>query len=328
MMANDKEISGKRISIRNLFMSWEWMLIIIFIIVNIINSVISPYYLNAGQLLNATTTFLAETFIVFPMVFILILGEIDISVGSTVALSSVIMGVLYKAGLPMAIAILISLAVGIICGLINGLLIVKFNLSSIIVTFTTMTLYRGLCYAILKDQAVGNFPSWYKYFGWGSVVGIPYMLIAFIITAMIYGLLLHKTTFGRYVYSMGNNITASRFSGIKVDKIKLMIFILAGLMSSVTSIFLTSIMGSTRPDVALGYEMDVITMAVFGGVSTAGGKGGIIGPIISIFIIGLLHYGLGLINIPSTTMLIVVGALLIFAVMIANINQNKNSRKN
>ncbi|ADQ06405.1 inner-membrane translocator [Caldicellulosiruptor hydrothermalis 108] len=310
-------------SLKSILYRWEIVLIILLVVVNIINSSISPYYLNARNLLDATTTFLDKAFIVFPMIMVLILGEIDISVGSIVALSSVIMGVLYKSGIPMVISILVCIVLGALCGFFNGYLLSKFNLSSIIVTLSTMIIYRGIAYIILEDQAAGDFPEWFGFFGWGYVGVIPFILICFIITAIVFGLLLHKTTFGRYIYAIGNNITASRFSGVKVDKVKIIVFTLNGLMAAITAIFLTSRMGNTRPNIALGYELDIITMAVFGGVSTAGGKGNIFGPILAIFVIGLLQYGLGLINVPSTTMLVIVGSLLILSVLITNLRFKK-----
>jgi rhamnose transport system permease protein len=300
------------------------MLVLIFIIVNIINSNLSPYYLNSKNLLDATMTFLDKAFIVLPMAFIIILGDIDISVASTVALSSVVMAVSYNAGVPMGLAMLICLIIGTVCGLINGLLIVKFKeLSAVIVTLSTMIIYRGIAYIILEDQASGKFVSWYEFFGWGYVGPIPFILIVFVVFAVIFGLLLHKTTFGRRVYAMGNNITASRFSGVQVDKIKVIVFTMTGFMAAITALFLTSRMGSTRPNVANGYELDVIAMVVLGGVSTAGGKGRIIGTILAIFLIGLLRYGLGLINVPAQVLLIIIGLLLIFAVMIPNIKLGK-----
>jgi len=300
------------------------MLVLILIIINIINASLSPYYLNLKSLIDATMTFLDKAFIVLPMAFVIILGDIDISVASTVALSSVVMAVSYNnLGLPMELAMIICLAVGTICGLINGLLITKFKeLSAVIVTLSTMIIYRGIAYIILEDQASGKFPQWFSFLGWGYVGGIPFILIVFVVFAVIFGILLHKTTFGRRVYAMGNNITASRFSGVQVDKIKTVIFTLTGFMSGVTALFLTSRMGSTRPNVATGYELDVIAMVVLGGVSTAGGKGRIIGTILSIFVIGLLRYGLGLKNVPAQVLLIIIGLLLVFAVMISNIKIN------
>lgn len=316
-------VSKKEFNLKSFFFQWEWLLVLIFILVNIINTSLSPYYLDGQRLLDATMTFLDKAFIVLPMAFVIILGDIDISVASTVALSAVVMAVTYNAGVPMEMAMVICLLVGTLCGLVNGLLIVKFKeLSAVIVTLSTMIIYRGIAYIILEDQASGKFPSWYKFLGWGYVGKIPFILIVFAVFAVIFALLLHKTTFGRRVYAMGNNITASRFSGVQVDKIKVVIFTLAGLMSAVTALFLTSRMGSTRPNVANGYELDVIAMVVLGGISTSGGKGRMTGAIISVFLIGLLRYGLGLKNVPAQALLIIIGLLLIFAVMIPNLKIN------
>jgi rhamnose transport system permease protein len=306
---------------KKFFLQWEWLLVLLFIGINLMNTNLSPYYMNADGLLTATSSFLEKAFIALPMAFILVLGEIDISVASTVALSSVIMGVSYNAlGVPMGIAILICLATGTLCGFINGFILTKFKeLSPMIVTLGTQILFRGIATMILKDQAAGNFPMWFSEIYWGSVGSIPYMLIVFVVLAIIFGIVLHKTTFGRRVFAMGSNGIASRYTGIKVDKIRLLIYTLTGTMAAVTALFLTSRMGSTRPNIAMGYEMDAIAMVVLGGIPTSGGKGRFIGVIIAIFIVGLLRYGLGLINVSSQVMLIIIGALLISAVMIPNL---------
>ncbi|WP_248925906.1 ABC transporter permease [Paenibacillus hamazuiensis] len=315
---------NKPFSVKQFFFQWEWLLVVILIIVNVMNTNLSPYYWNFESIRDATMSFLDKAFIVLPMVLVMILGDIDISVASTVALSSVIMADLYHRGVPMELAIVICLIVGTVCGLVNGLLIVKFKeLSSVIVTLATMIIYRGIAYMILEDQAKGQFPEWFSFFGWEYVGGVPFILIAFAFFAVIYSLLLHKTTFGRRIYAIGNNSTASRFSGVQVDKIKVIVFALAGLMAAVTAVFLTSRMGSTRPNVATGYELDVIAMVVLGGISTAGGKGRMIGAILAVFLIGLLSYGLGLVNVPAQMLLIIVGLLLIFAVMIPKLNRAK-----
>ncbi|MFP4697829.1 MAG: ABC transporter permease [Eubacteriales bacterium] len=317
-----RDIASKRdFSLKRFFLQWEWMLALIIIIVFIINTNISPYFLSGKGLINATSTFLDKAFLVLPMTFIIILGDIDISVASTVALSSVIMAVAYNAGLPMPLAIILCLVVSTLCGLFNGYLIVKFKeLSAVIVTLSTMIIYRGIAYVILENQASGGFPSWFNYLGWGKVGSIPFILIVFVIFAIIFTLLLHKTTFGRRLYGMGNNITASHFSGVLVDKMKIIVFTMTGLMAGITSLFLTSRMGSTRPNIANAYELDIIAMVVLGGVSTAGGKGRMIGTIMAVFLIGYLRYGLGLINIPSQTLLVIVGLLLIFAVTVPNLS--------
>ncbi|RCW61053.1 MULTISPECIES: ABC transporter permease [Halanaerobium] len=321
-VALNREIRAeKEFNLKDFFFQWEWLLLLIFIAIHIMNAQLSPYYLNTYTLLDATMTFLDKAFIALSMTFVIIFGDIDISVGSTVALSSVIMAVLYNAGLSMPLAIGVCLLVGITAGFINGILIVKFKeLSAVIITLSTMILYRGIAYIILEDQASGGFPMWFNFLGWGYIKTlIPFILIVFVVAAVIFYLLLHKTTFGRKVYAIGNNDVASLFSGVKVDKMKIIVFTLNGFMAALAALFLTSKMGSTRPNIASGYELDVIAMVVLGGVSTSGGKGKMIGVLLSIFIIGFLRYGLGLVNVPSQVILIIIGALLIFSVMVSNL---------
>ena len=307
----------REFTLKGFFFQWEWMLVALFIAMTVMNINLSEFYWNFDNLRDATMSFLDKAFIVLPMVFIIILGDIDISVGSIVALSSVIMADLYNHGVPMPLAMVICLLVGTVCGYVNGLLVVKFKeLSAVIVTLSTMIIYRGIAYILLKDQAAGKFPEWFNFLGWDYVGGVPFILIAFVVFAIGFWYLLHKTTFGRKVYAMGSNLTASRFSGIQTDRIKIIVFTLTGLMSAVTALFLTSRMGSTRPNIATGYELDVIAMVVLGGISTSGGKGRMIGAILAIFLIGYLRYGLGLVNVSAQTLLIIIGLLLIFAVSI------------
>ncbi|MGE7931070.1 ABC transporter permease [Viridibacillus arvi] len=313
----------KPFSTKQFFLQWEWLLVLILIGVMVLNTLLSPYFLNVTSLRDATMIFLDKSFIVFPMAFIMIMREIDISVGSTVALSSVMMATAYNVlGMPMEVAVIICLLVGALCGLVNGLLITKFpELSAVIVTLATMILYRGIAYIILEDQASGNFPEWFGFFGWGYIFGVPFILIVFVIIAVVFGLLLHKTSFGRRVFAIGHNDVASKFSGVNVNRTKLIVYTLAGVMAALTAVFLASRMGSTRPNIANGYELDVIAMAALGGISTAGGKGRLIGTVIAIFIIGYLQYGLGLINIPSQTLMIIIGTLLLFAVIVPKVKE-------
>lgn len=319
----------KQFSWKALFLQWETLLVLLFVCINILNASLSPYYLNGDGLLIATSSFLEKAFIALPMVYVLVLGEIDISVASTVALSSVVMGVAYNnLGLPMIVAILICLATGTLCGFINGFILTKFKeLAPMIVTLGTQILYRGIATMILKDQASGNFPMWFSEIYWGSLGSIPYMLIAFILFSIAFGFVLHKTTFGRRVFAIGSNRVTSRYSGVQVDKTRLLIYTITGTMASITALFLTSRMGSTRPNIAQGYELEAIAMVVLGGISTSGGKGRFIGAVISIFVIGFLRYGLGLINVSSQVMLIIIGALLIGAVMIPNLKLHRGRKR-
>jgi rhamnose transport system permease protein len=271
-------------------------------------------------ILSAPMNFLDKAFIVFPMMMVIILGRIDISVASNVALSAVLMAVLYNAGLPMPLALVAVLLIGAILGGMTGLLQIKFpELPAMIVTLSTMTIYRGVAYVILKDRASGGFPDWFLFFAWGYVGPFPFILLAFLAVAVVFGIAIHKTGFGRTVYGMGSNLLACKYSGVKTNRVLMIVSMLTGLMCGVCAIFLASRMGSTRPNIASGYELDVIAMVVLGGVSTSGGTGRVIGPVLAVFIIGFLTYGLGLINIPAQFMLIILGLLLILSVLIMNL---------
>jgi rhamnose transport system permease protein len=189
-----------------------------------------------------------------------------------------------------------------------------------------MTIYRGVAYVILEDQASGGFPDWFSFFAWGYLGPFPFILVAFIAAAIPFGILLHRTGFGRRVYGMGNNLLACKYSGVNTDRVLLTVGLLTGLMSAVCAIFLTSRMGSTRPNVAQGYELDVIAMVVLGGVSTSGGTGRIAGPLLAIFIIGFLNYGLGLMNVSAQIILIILGLLLVLSVLVMNLRINKGKQ--
>ena len=319
--------SKKEFNWKNIVLTWEFLLLGILVGVMVLNSFLSPHFLNINTVIDSTRVFLDKSFIVFPMVLIILLGDIDISVGSIVALSSVIMGSLFAWGVPMPLAIIACLLVGSLCGFINGVLITKYKeLSAVIVTLGTMIAFRGLAYMILENQSVGNFPAWFGFLGWDYIGGIPFILAVFIAFAILYYLLLHKTTFGRQIYAMGKNATASRFSGVEVDRIKVIVFTLAGLMAAVTALFLTSRMGSTRPNIASNYELQVIAIVALGGVRTSGGKGRMLGPMISVFIIGYLQFGMGLINVSSQTLMIIIGALLIVSVSVTRLDLGKKKK--
>jgi Ribose/xylose/arabinose/galactoside ABC-type transport systems, permease components len=316
-------LSVEEKSWKTVLLKWESILFFLFIIVNIINASISPLYLSVNGLFTATSSFLEKAFLVLPMVYVLIMGEIDISVGSTVALSAVLMAMSFNAGVPMGLAIVICLLVGAVCGFINGLILTKFQeLAPMIVTLGTMTLYRGIAEILLEDQPAGGLTAveWFSNLYWGSIGGVvPYMFVVFVIFAVVFGLVLHKTIFGRCLYAIGSNRVAAKYSGIAVQRNRLIVYTLTGLLAGVTAVFLAARMGSTRSNIAEGYELEAISMVVLGGVSSAGGKGNFLGAMISIFIVGFLRYGLGLINVPVQWITLIIGSLLIIAVLLPNL---------
>lgn len=314
----------------NITFKWEWLLVVLIIGISIVNGRLSSHFWSYTGIMDALAVFLEKGFMVLPMALVLIIGDIDISVASIVALSSVLMAMSYKAGFSMAVAILVALATGAGCGYFNGVLISRIpGLSAIIVTLAGSSIYRGIAYILLGDQAIGGFPSWYSYLAWGYVGGthIPFIIVVFVGCAIIYGLLLHRTAWGRKVYAMGINPVAARFSGVPVAKIKQIIFTLNGLMAGVAAVFLTSKLGSSRPNIATGYELEVIAIAVLGGVSPSGGRGSILGVCLALILMRLLRYGMGLVNVPGQVMMVIIGIVLVGVVMLPNIFSARRGRK-
>lgn len=292
--------------------SWETLLLAVAVAIFVVNSFTSPYFLNAWNLSDMTFNFTEKAMIAFAMALLIIAGEIDLSVASIIALASTAMGAAVQVGVGTPGLVLIGLGVGVICGAFNGFLVTKMGLPSIVVTIGTMSLFRGISYIVLGDQAYRGYPSDFSYFGQGYVFWvISFEFVLFAIIALIYFVMLHKTNFGRAVYAIGNNPVGAEFSGIRVARVKLILFLLTGLMSGVAAICLTSRLASTRPSIAFGWELEVVTMVVLGGVSILGGSGSIPGVVIAAFVMGLVTFGLGLLNVPGIVMSIVIGALLI-----------------
>ncbi|MEM1427970.1 MAG: ABC transporter permease [Pseudomonadota bacterium] len=304
--------------------SWESLLLLVAILIFTANSFATPYFLNAWNLSDATFNFTEKAMIAFAMALLIISGEIDLSVASIIALASTAMGAAVQVGVGTPGLVVIGLAVGVICGAVNGLLVTRLGLPSIVVTIGTMSLFRGISYIVLGDQAFRGYPADFAYFGQGYVFWvISFEFLLFALLAGIYGVLLHKTNFGRAVYAIGNNPTGALFSGIRVARVKFVLFLLTGLMSGVAAICLTSRLGSTRPSIAFGWELEIVTMVVLGGVSILGGSGSIPGVVIAAFVMGLVTFGLGLLNVPGIVMSIVVGALLIAVIALPQLWQRQ-----
>ena len=323
----------RKIPLSNIIWQWEIILLFIFILVIIINSNLSPYFLDYTNLMNTTFNFIEKAIIALPMMLVIICGDIDISVASIIALSSVFMGMASQAGVNTLGLVAIGLFTGSAAGFLNGFIITKFGIPAIAVTLGSMSLFRGIAYVILGDKAFTKYPISFDYFGQGYIGNtmVPFELVVFFMLVIIFGIILHRTTMGRKVFAIGNNSTAARFSGIPVNRIRLIIFTVTGLCSGLASVLLTSRIGSTRPNIASGWELEIITTVVLGGVAITGGNGNIFGVIISIFIIGFLKFGMGLINIPGKVMTIIIGLLLILAIMLPQLIERlkpKNSFSN
>ena len=301
--------------LKSAVMSWESLLVLVALGIFIANSFASPYFLDPWSLSDLTFNFTEKGLIALAMALLIIAGEIDLSVAAIIALASTLMGMAVQMGIGTPGLVLIGLAVGLVCGAFNGILVTGFSLPSIVVTIGTMSLYRGIAFIILGDQAYKGYPADFAFFGQGYIWwAISFELVLFLAAAVVYWALLHRTSFGRRIFAIGNNPVAARFSGVRVERTKFILFCLAGLMSGIAGILITSRLGSTRPSIAQGYELEVITMVVLGGVNILGGAGSIVGVVLAAFIMGLVTFGLGLLNVPGIVMSIFVGLLLIVVI--------------
>ncbi len=299
---------------------WEWFLVLLVGLVIVVNSNISPYFLNVDNLFRASSDFMEIGLMVLPMVFIITTGNVDLSVASTLGMTASFMGWLFNQGTNIWVAAGAALLLGALAGLFNGYLITRLRVPALVVTLGTYAFYRGIAYVLLGDQAARDYPASFMYLGQGRIFHspVPFSMVLFIVLAVVFSLVLHKTTFGRYLYAIGNNQEAAIYSGVPVARVKMIIFTISGLMSALAGLVLAARFASTRPDIGLGLELTVITVTVLGGVDINGGKGTMIGAVISLILVGLMRFGMGLVNIQGQTQSIAIGLLLILSILLPN----------
>ena len=312
------------------FQRWEWMLVALILLDILINIRLSPFFLDARNLSRTSSDFMEIGLMMLPMVFIIITGNIDLSVASNMGMSASFMGLLHNQGVNIWVAALAGLLLGTLGGFLNGYLVARVKLPALVVTLGTYAFYRGIAYGFLGDQAARGYPKEFTYLGQGRVFDslIPFSVALFIVLAILFGLVLHRTTFGRYLYAIGNNENATLYSGVPVAKIKFIIYTLSGFMAALAGLILAARFGSTRPDIGTGLELSVITAVVLGGVDINGGKGTMLGAVLSLFLIGLMRFGMGLLNIQGQVQGIVVGLLLILSILLPGVAQQISSTRN
>jgi rhamnose transport system permease protein len=310
------------------FQRWEWMLVALLIVVIVANSRLTPYFLDATNLSRTSSDFMEIGLMMLPMVFIIITGNIDLSVASTLGMSASLLGVLHNHGWNIWIAALMGLLIGTAGGFLNGILVARVKLPALVATLGTYAFFRGLAYSFLGDTAAVDYPNAFSYIGQGNIPGtlIPFSVVVFVVLAVIFGFVLHKTTFGRYLFAIGNNQDAALYSGVPVDRIKIIIFTLSGLVAALAGLIMAARFGSTRPDIGTGLELTVITVTVLGGVDINGGIGTMLGPALSLLLIGLLRFGMGLMNIQGQVQGVIIGLLLILAILIPSLGRTISER--
>lgn len=303
--------------------SWEMVLVYILILINIVLMVKKTnLYFSQGTIQAIIQSGMDVCPLVLGMIFILMLGDIDVSVASNMIFASMVTGLCCASGVPAFIGVLAGILAGALCGAFNGYCVAYIGMPAVIVTIATSMLFRGIVKIILDVNVLKVFPSFYTTVAWVNVAGIPLSLILFLIMGAIFVFILHKSRFGRKLYVIGNNATCAQYSGIDVRKTKLIVFILMGAMCGIASIFFVGRMGgSVSSTMGTGYEMTAIAICVLGGVSTNGGKGKVYGPVIATLIMAFLTYTLGLLEVDANSRKIVTGFILIIAVLIPNVNR-------
>jgi rhamnose transport system permease protein len=296
---------------------WESMLALVLVIEFVCFASLSPYFLDVWTLSDATFNFTERAVIALPLALLIIAGEIDISVAAIIALASVAMGLGAASGVQTPGLVAIGLSTGLVAGMVNGALVTLGRVPSIVATIGTMTLFRGVAYAVLGDRVLKDYPQSFATFGQGYAVGpLSIELSILIVLAVVFGLFLHVTRWGRTIYALGANPTAAKWSGVPIDRYRFLLFAVTGLCSGLAAVLLTSRLGSTRPSIAQGWELEIVSMVILGGVSVWGGKGTIPGVLLAAVVLGFVNFGLGLLNVPGIVMSIIVGALLITVVAI------------
>jgi len=294
----------------------EAALAVILIALVVSFAVLSPHFLTPQNMFSASRFYVETGLIALGMTLVIVTGGIDLSVGSTLALVSVLIGFTYAAGVPMVLAIVIGLLAGALAGFFNGFITTSFEIHPLAVTLGTLALYGGLALAISGGGAVSKFPEWFGIFGQTFIGPIPAQLFVFAILAVAVGLLLGKTTFGRRVYALGTSARAAAFSGTPTKRIVILVYTLTGLLAAVASIIYTSRVSTARADAGVGMELAVIAAVVLGGASIRGGRGTVLGTVLGVLIIGILRNGLTLSGVPGTWSSLVLGVVLLSAVYI------------
>ncbi|MBI1280970.1 MAG: ABC transporter permease [Anaerolineaceae bacterium] len=302
----------------------ETVLTIIMIIAVLVLSTQTDKLLTGDNLLNQGRLLAEVALVAMPMTFIIITGGIDLSVGSILGLTAIVLGYSWKnLGLPLEVAIIVALAVGTLAGFVNGFFIVRLGVPPLIMTLSTLALYRGLAEGISQARSVRGYPDWFFQLGQGEVLGVPSQVWIVVISIIFSGVVLARTTFGRSLYAIGNNELGARFSGIPVNRIKLLIYTFSGFMAGVAGYIYVSRVTTTRSDFGTGLELDVIAAVVLGGTSIFGGSGTIFGTVIGLITIQLLKNGLSLANVKGDATIVIVGIVLILSIMINNFIQRR-----
>jgi len=313
------------------FGTWERVLLALLVLLLAGFGVGLTGFMTPYALADSTFNFSEKGLLALAMALLIVAGEIDLSIAATMALSSLAMGLAMKAGAGLPLMLLAAFATGALAGALNGWLVTAYRLPSIVVTIGTLSLYRGIALVALGDQAITGYPEPLSVLGngyLGDLIGAPWLIVpiefvVFLLMAAAVGTLLHRTVVGRRVYAIGANPIASRFSGIEVDRYCFWLFVFAGVAAALAAVMLTGRIGSTRPNIALGWELDAVTMVILGGVAIEGGRGSIVGTVLAALLMGVFTFALGMVNVSGIVMSMLIGVLLVVAMVLPRLGLSR-----
>ena len=309
-------------SLRRLI-SWEGLLLLILLVVVALNAAFTPVYLGVNNQVNLFQLSIEKIIVALVMAFIIINGEIDLSVASVMGLAACVLAYLFNQGVAMPLAVLGALGAGALCGAFNGFWVAYVGVPSLAVTLAGLIGYRGAARILLEDTSISGFPEWFNTLGQQPWLGpLPFALVLFFVLYLVALVVLNFSGIGRLVYVVGNNREVARYSGVRVPRLKLGLFIASGLVAALAGVLLAARLGAVRGNTADGFELDIITMVLLGGVSIFGGTGNLFGVGLAILIILNLRNGMSLVNITGNTQTGVVGVLLILSVLLPNLVQD------
>lgn len=302
---------NKKINLRNFGSTIALILLVVVL------GLYSKDFISINNILSLLRQASINGIIAFGMTFVILTGAIDLSVGSVLALSTVLGAGMIVSGVPVPIAILISLLIGTLLGFISGFIVSKGRLQPFIATLITMTIYRGVTMIYTGGKPISNLPNsdFLRVIGRGSFLGIPVPIWIFVVIFLVFLFILKKTTFGRQVYAVGSNPKASAIAGVNVNKVKMIVYSISGFMSSLAGIILLSRLGSAQPVLGVGYELDAIAAVALGGTSLNGGRGKLYGTLIGVLIIGVLNNGLNILGVSSYYQDVAKGIVILIAVL-------------
>lgn len=303
--------------------SWEGLLLLLLLAVMVINVIQTPYFLQWRNQINLFQLSIEKIIVALVMTLVIINAEIDLSVASVMGLAACVVAALHEAGISVALGVSAALLTGLLCGAFNGFWIAYVGLPSLAVTLAGLIGYRGVARILLEDRSIGNFPEWFNRLGQQGMMGpLPLALVLFFALLIVAAVVLQYSAFGRRIYVIGNSLEVARYSGVKVRRVKMALFAASGLISALAGVLLAARLGAVRGNTADGFELDIITMVLMGGVSIFGGSGTLTGVALSILLILNLRNGMSLANFSGNTQTGVIGALLILSVLLPNLGQN------